>query len=53
MTIDEIKTVGVVGAGQMGRGIAQVLAAAGWRVLLVDVTEDALEEAVRKSGKES
>ncbi len=48
MTIDEIKTIGVVGAGQMGRGIAQVLAAAGWNVLLVDVTEDALEEAIRK-----
>lgn len=48
MTIDDIKTVGVVGAGQMGRGIAQVLATAGWNVLLVDVTEEALEEAVRK-----
>ncbi len=31
MTIDDIKTIGVVGAGQMGRGIAQVLAAAGWK----------------------
>ena len=48
MTIDDIKTIGVVGAGQMGRGIAHVFAAAGWSVLLVDVTEDALEEAVRK-----
>jgi len=26
MTIDDVKTIGVVGAGQMGRGIAQVLA---------------------------
>jgi 3-hydroxybutyryl-CoA dehydrogenase len=48
MTIDEIKTIGVVGAGQMGRGIAQVLAATGWNVLLVDVTEDALEAAIRR-----
>ncbi|MGH7257472.1 MAG: 3-hydroxyacyl-CoA dehydrogenase family protein [Nitrospiraceae bacterium] len=48
MTSDNIKTIGVVGAGQMGRGIAQVLAVAGWNVLLVDVTEDALEEAIRK-----
>jgi 3-hydroxybutyryl-CoA dehydrogenase len=48
MTMDDIKTIGVVGAGQMGRGIAQVLATAGWSVLLVDVTEDALEEAIRK-----
>lgn len=48
MTIDDIKTIGVVGAGQMGRGIAQVLAVEGWTVLLVDVREDALEEATRK-----
>lgn len=48
MTIDDITTIGVVGAGQMGRGIAQVLAIAGWNVLLTDVTEEALEEAVRK-----
>ncbi len=48
MTIDEVKTIGVVGAGQMGRGIAQVIAGAGWNVLLVDVTEDLLDEAIRK-----
>ncbi|MCC2642755.1 MAG: paaH [Nitrospira sp.] len=47
MTIDDIKTIGVVGAGQMGRGIAQVLATAGWNVLLVDVTEELLESAVK------
>lgn len=48
MTIDEIKTVGVVGAGQMGRGIAQVLATAGWQVLLVDTADQALEQAIAK-----
>ena len=48
MTIDEVQTVGVVGAGQMGRGIAQVLAAAGWDVLLVDVTDQALDQAIAK-----
>lgn len=32
-----MKTVGVIGAGQMGAGIAQVSAAAGYRVLLSDV----------------
>jgi 3-hydroxybutyryl-CoA dehydrogenase len=47
MTIDDTKTIGVVGAGQMGRGIAQVLATAGWNVLLVDVTEELLESAVK------
>ena len=35
-----IKHVGVVGAGQMGRGIAEVCARAGVHVTLCDVTED-------------
>ena len=48
VTIDEIKTVGVVGAGQMGRGIAQVLATAGWHVSLVDTSDQALDEAITK-----
>jgi 3-hydroxybutyryl-CoA dehydrogenase len=48
MTIDEVRTVGVVGAGQMGRGIAQVLAMAGWHVILVDVVDQALDQAVAK-----
>jgi 3-hydroxybutyryl-CoA dehydrogenase len=48
MTIDDIKTIGVVGAGQMGRGIAQVLATAGWHVRLVDVTDQVLDGAITK-----
>jgi 3-hydroxyacyl-CoA dehydrogenase len=39
MTLDDIKTIGIVGAGQMGRGISQVCATAGYQVLLVDVAE--------------
>jgi 3-hydroxybutyryl-CoA dehydrogenase len=35
-----MKTIGVVGAGQMGAGIAQVSAQAGYRVLLSDVDLD-------------
>ncbi|MDV7220343.1 3-hydroxybutyryl-CoA dehydrogenase [Streptomyces prunicolor] len=35
-----IKHVGIVGAGQMGRGIAEVCARAGLHVTLCDVTED-------------
>ncbi|WP_367325042.1 3-hydroxybutyryl-CoA dehydrogenase [Streptomyces sp. HUAS ZL42] len=35
-----IKQVGVVGAGQMGRGITEVCARAGLDVMLCDVTED-------------
>ncbi len=43
MTID---TVGVVGAGQMGRGIAQVAAQAGLDVIVLDVTQELAEKAV-------
>jgi 3-hydroxybutyryl-CoA dehydrogenase len=35
------QTIGVIGAGQMGAGIAQVSAQAGYRVLLADVSLDA------------
>jgi len=38
--MEKIKTVGVIGAGQMGRGIAQVAAAAGCRVILLDASEE-------------
>jgi 3-hydroxybutyryl-CoA dehydrogenase len=34
-----IKTVGVLGAGQMGAGIAQVAAQTGYDVLLADVSQ--------------
>jgi 3-hydroxybutyryl-CoA dehydrogenase len=40
-----IKTVGVVGAGTMGNGIAQVFAQAGFDVRLVDVAEPLLDRA--------
>jgi 3-hydroxybutyryl-CoA dehydrogenase len=48
----EVKTIGVVGAGQMGSGIAQVAAQAGYQVLLLDASEEALRrglEAIRRS----
>lgn len=48
MTLDEIKTIGIVGAGQMGRGISQVCATVGYEVLLVDVAEPPLTEAISK-----
>ena len=42
----EISSVGVVGAGQMGNGIAHVLALAGYDVLLTDISADAMRAAV-------
>jgi 3-hydroxybutyryl-CoA dehydrogenase len=42
-----ITTIGVVGAGTMGHGIAQVFAQAGFRVRLVDVAEPLLDRARR------
>jgi 3-hydroxybutyryl-CoA dehydrogenase len=41
----EIKSVGVVGAGQMGNGIAHVMALAGYNVQLNDISQDALDAA--------
>ena len=41
----DIKKVGVVGAGQMGNGIAHVFALAGYDVLMTDVSRDALDKA--------
>lgn len=41
----EIQTIGIVGAGQMGNGIAHVMALAGYDVRLTDVSHDALKAA--------
>jgi 3-hydroxybutyryl-CoA dehydrogenase len=42
----ELSRIGVVGAGQMGSGIAQVAAAAGYSVSLHDVSEQAVERGL-------
>jgi len=47
----DIQHVGVVGAGTMGHGIAQVAASSGYRVTLVDVSAEALEKGVAAIGK--
>ncbi|WP_298678980.1 3-hydroxybutyryl-CoA dehydrogenase [uncultured Lentibacter sp.] len=47
----EIKTVGVIGAGQMGNGIAHVMALAGYQVVLNDVNAEALKAAQSKIEK--
>jgi 3-hydroxybutyryl-CoA dehydrogenase len=42
----EIKTVGVIGAGQMGSGIAHVCALAGYDVLLNDLSPDRISDSL-------
>ena len=46
-----IKNVSVIGAGQMGNGIAHVFAQAGFKVTLIDVNAAQLEKAVATIGK--
>lgn len=42
----DIQKIGIVGAGQMGNGIAHVMALAGYEVVLNDVSQDALDKGV-------
>ncbi len=51
MTVDGIKTVGVLGAGTMGNGIAHAFARAGYSVILRDVEQRFLDRAVETIGK--
>ncbi|MDD2091286.1 3-hydroxybutyryl-CoA dehydrogenase [Pseudomonas guariconensis] len=46
-----IQHIAVIGAGTMGNGIAQVCAVAGYQVLLIDVSQAALERGVATLGK--
>src|SRR5690625_3684043 len=45
-TPQDFQTVGVTGAGQMGSGIAQVCAAAGYEIRLQDIGEEPLQKGV-------
>lgn len=45
-----IKQVGIVGAGQMGGGIAQVCAVSGFKVVLHDISADRVEAALHLVG---
>ncbi|HXW56213.1 MAG TPA: 3-hydroxybutyryl-CoA dehydrogenase [Candidatus Cybelea sp.] len=52
MSIESIKTVGILGAGTMGNGITHVFARSGYHVILRDVEERFLDrgfEAIRKN----
>lgn len=44
--MSNIETIGVIGAGQMGNGIAHVCSLAGFNVLLNDVSQDRIDAAL-------
>ena len=46
----EIQTVGVIGAGQMGNGIAHVMSLSGYKVILTDISQEALDTALELIG---
>jgi 3-hydroxybutyryl-CoA dehydrogenase len=47
----EVKTFGVIGAGQMGNGIAQVAAASGLSVIMHDITQEFVERGLSAIAK--
>ena len=47
----DIQRIGVVGAGQMGNGIAHVMALAGYEVLLTDISQEAIDRAMEIMGR--
>lgn len=47
----DIKTVGVIGAGTMGNGIAHVFAKSGYNVVLVEAQQAALDRGLQTIGK--
>ena len=46
--VGDLKTIGVIGAGQMGAGIAQVSANAGYQVILSDISLENAQAAISK-----
>ena len=50
-SIPEINKVGVIGAGQMGAGIIQVMALAGYDVVLIDISQEQIDNALKHVGK--
>ena len=46
-----IKTVGVLGCGLMGAGIAQISAGAGFKTIVLEVSEDALNKGLGRIDK--
>jgi 3-hydroxybutyryl-CoA dehydrogenase len=52
MSSSSIQTIGVLGAGQMGAGIAQVAAQTGYTVLLADVSQERADAGKAGIGKQ-
>ena len=46
MTVEDIRTVGVIGMGTMGAGIAETFAEAGYNVICRDIFESAIERGM-------
>ena len=51
LALSHIRQIGIVGAGQMGNGIAQVFAQRGFSVTLLDVTAERLDKGMSVIGK--
>lgn len=47
----DVELIGVIGAGQMGNGIAQVAACAGFKVVIVDIKQEYLDNAIKNIQK--
>jgi len=47
----QISKVGIVGSGTMGSGIAQLVAASGYQVVLIDLNDELLKKAVSRIEK--
>ena len=47
----DVASIGIIGAGQMGNGIAHVMALAGYDVVLNDISEDSLNAALARIEK--
>ena len=42
----DIECIAVIGAGQMGNGIAQVAACAGYQVTMIDISDEFIERGL-------
>ncbi|GAB6063618.1 3-hydroxybutyryl-CoA dehydrogenase [Deferrisoma palaeochoriense] len=51
MQVSDVKKVGVIGAGTMGHGIAQVFAASGYPVVLRDISDEFVQRGIASIGK--